>query len=56
MKFVMNANFVFEAENIDDAIAKLSAYFECIGTSKEFTLSEDGKIDIRPVEENKEIV
>ena len=50
MKFIMKADIVFEAKNIDDAFSKLSSYFEAIGTSKEFTLSEGGTIDIKPIE------
>ena len=49
MKFTIKADFIFEAENISDAFQRLASYFECIGTSKEFTLSEGGKIDIKPL-------
>lgn len=54
MKFVIKADAQFQAEDIDDAFAKLGAHFKALaeqGLDGDDQLIERGTIDIRPVDE-----
>ncbi|MDD1626196.1 MAG: hypothetical protein LUQ26_01785 [Methylococcaceae bacterium] len=53
MKFIIKADCVFEAKNIDDAFGRLADYFIAISCRQELPepLIVLGSIEIEPVEE-----
>lgn len=56
IKFRLKADFVFEAENIDDALNELYLYFKdlrkCpISDSDNYEIIKNGDLEISPVEE-----
>jgi len=51
MDFRIKADATFEADNIEDALLKLSDYFKIMATSEnlpEKSIIESGEVDVKP--------
>lgn len=48
-KFLLNAYFIFDADDLDDAFEKLEQHFKSLKDGDDTSVIQNGKCDLRPV-------